>query len=138
MQETIIGQQFTPVYDPKEDRIRLIININYPTRHDIWITRRFLINLLDNVSHLITDNIKTQQTTSPQNQNTIPQKIYKFRKKPKLIEELNISYNKDTNTYNLLIKDAKTSIESALTPEDLNNLIKHLIKPVKYEWGLHI
>jgi hypothetical protein len=44
MSNILVANQFTAVYDEKEDRLRLIININYPTRYDFWITRKFLID----------------------------------------------------------------------------------------------
>jgi hypothetical protein len=49
MSNILVANQFTAVYDEKEDRLRLIININYPTRYDFWITRKFLIDIMDNL-----------------------------------------------------------------------------------------
>jgi hypothetical protein len=130
--EVLVAKQFTPIYDPIEDRLRLAININYPTRYDIFITRRFFKELLNSTKGLL-----SQASSSSSSGSSEEQKIYSFRKKPQLIENLNISYDKEKNVYNLSLRDKRVEITSSLTPQELANLLAFMLKQVQIEWDLY-
>jgi len=136
MLNTIIAKQFTPIYDEKEDRLRLIININYPTRYDIWITRRFLIDIIDNLQNYLNNFEEEKKLKENKNENNSSQlPIYEATNTPSLLETLNIK--KENNLFILTLQDEnKTTIESILTLTELKNLLKTLVSPVQMKWGI--
>ena len=139
MRETLIAKQFTPIYDEKEDRIRLIINLNYPTRYDVWITRRFLVMIVDELSELFDKEVEKQEPFISSEKNKIEdgQKVYTFEKEPNLLENLHIRFDKKKSIYYLKLSDKSVDIETNLTPEELKKLVKYLIEQVKYKWGIN-
>ena len=136
MSNTLIAKQFTPIYDEKEDRLRLIININYPTRYDIWITRKFLIDIIDNLQNYLNnfeEKKELKENKSENNSSQLP--IYEATNTPSLLETLNIK--KENNLFILTLQDEnKTTIESILTLTELKNLLKTLVSPVQMKWGI--
>jgi len=136
MSNTLIAKQFTPIYDEKEDRLRLIININYPTRYDIWITRKFLIDIIDNLQNYLNnfeEEKEFKENKSENNSSQLP--IYEATNTPSLLETLNIK--KENNLFILTLQDEnKTTIESILTLTELKNLLKTLVNPVQMKWGI--
>ena len=136
MSNTLIAKQFTPIYDEKEDRLRLIININYPTRYDIWITRKFLIDIIDNLQNYLNnfeEEKELKENKSENNSSQLP--IYEATNTPSLLETLNIK--KENNLFILTLQDEnKTTIESILTLTELKNLLKTLVNPVQMKWGI--
>jgi len=136
MSNILIAKQFTPIYDEKEDRLRLIININYPTRYDIWITRKFLIDIIDKLQNYL-DNFEEEkelkENKSENNSSQLP--IYEATNTPSLLETLNLK--KENNLFILTLQDEnKTTIESILTLTELKNLLKTLVNPVQMKWGI--
>jgi len=136
MSNTLIAKQFTPIYDEKEDRLRLIININYPTRYDIWITRKFLIDIIDNLQNYLNNFEEKKELKENKNENNSSQlSIYEATNTPSLLETLNIK--KENNLFILTLQDEnKTTIESILTLTELKNLLKTLVSPVQMKWGI--
>ena len=136
MSNTLIAKQFTPIYDEKEDRLRLIVNINYPTRYDIWITRKFLIDIIDNLQNYLNnfeEEKELKENKSENNSSQLP--IYEATNTPSLLETLNIK--KENNLFILTLQDEnKTTIESVLTLTELKNLLKTLVNPVQMKWGI--
>jgi len=136
MSNTLIAKQFTPIYDEKEDRLRLIVNINYPTRYDIWITRKFLIDIIDNLQNYLNnfeEEKELKENKSENNSSQLP--IYEATNTPSLLETLNIK--KENNLFILTLQDEnKTTIESILTLTELKNLLKTLVNPVQMKWGI--
>jgi hypothetical protein len=137
MEDILQIKQFTPVYDEKEDRLRLIFNINYPTRYDVWITRKFLIDILDNFS----DYIKPQEIKESQNSNTEENQNAQNNIYPptndeiRLLETINANFNQ--NGVILTFKDSKTTLQAALTYEELKSLLETITARVKHHWGLY-
>ncbi len=137
MEDILQIKQFTPVYDEKEDRLRLIFNINYPTRYDVWITRKFLIDILDNFS----DYIKPQEIKESQNGNTEENQNAQNNIYPPtndeihLLETINANFNQ--NGVILTFKDSKTTLQAALTYEELKSLLETITARVKHHWGLY-
>lgn len=134
-------KQLTPIYDEKEDRLRLIVNINFPNRYDLFITRRFLINILDNLQNfLIKNNIKSKEDSfnssknNDQNLNTIYPSI---NKKPILLESINITCLNENNFLINLLDEKDNKFEIMMSYEELNNLIELILKIVKFEWGIN-
>ena len=133
----IIAKQFTPIYDPKEDRIRLIINLNYPDRYDIWITRKFLIDILDNLQnfffqHNIEFNYNTPNNVSTDTKESLP--IYENKNEPQILE--NFSLTKDDDRFVLVLKDSTTTIQSILGQEEIKQFILYTINSVNIQWGI--
>jgi hypothetical protein len=132
--EILIARQFTPVYDEKEDRVRLIFNINYPTRYDMWITRNFLIKLIYSLSDYIIDD--ELQTTQQQNQQTQEDTIYlPTNKNIELLESFQITPINDS-IYLVRFSDNNTTIEAHLSKNDLSKLLKALVNATKNTWGI--
>ncbi|NPA55149.1 MAG: hypothetical protein GXO40_02160 [Epsilonproteobacteria bacterium] len=125
--------QFTPIYEPREDRIRLIINLNHPTRYDMFITRKFLLDLISHIKKLITP-IPLPQSESTTQSDT-PQPIYSFEHDAKLLETINISFDKDKGAFNITLSDGIADIQTVLQPHELNNLIMYMVKCIKPHWG---
>lgn len=134
MTNILIAQQFTPIYDEREDRLRLIFNINYPTRYDMWITRNFLSKIIYSLNEYIIEN-------QPQNKNTPSQKDSKetiylpTNKEVKLLESFQITPVNE-NTYLSRFSDSETTVEAHLTKENLSTLLKSFVKATKNFWGI--
>ena len=143
VKDELIAQEFTPVYDAKEDRIRLIVNIHYPTRYDFYLTRKLLIKLLERFSDLLKENLSTTtiQRAAISPQTDIAQsekKVYPpTNKQIFLIEKINIQFDKKNKKYTITISDNNKSVISSLTANELKNLLKLLSDKVKFEWGLN-
>jgi len=137
MSNTIIAKQFSAIYDEKEDRLRLIVNINYPDRYDIWITRKFLIDIIDNLQTYLlklkenTSSTKNNKENNSSNQN-LP--IYKSNNVPNILQELNIT--KKENNFILTLKDENKTIQAVLSIEELKKILEIMLSPVKIRWGL--
>jgi hypothetical protein len=135
MSDILIAKQFTAIYDEREDRLRLIININYPNRYDFWITRKFLIDIMDNLQNYIMkfkDDYKNSQNETSNNSKDLP--IYEPTNNPTLLDQLNIT--KKDNFFILTLQNQEKTVQATLTFEDLNNLLKTIIQPVRIRWGL--
>jgi hypothetical protein len=136
MSNILVANQFTAVYDEKEDRVRLIININYPTRYDFWITRKFLIDIMDNLQTYLT-NFKEEpieENLENQPENNTEVSIFEPTNEPSLLETLNIT--KQDNFFILTLEDNKNIIQSTFKLNELKNLLKILLQPVRIRWGL--
>jgi len=129
----LLATQFTPIYDEREDRLRLIFNINYPTRYDMWVTRNFLVKLIDNLFGFDLNITETEQTTTETTNNT-QKEIYPFEKTILLLENMNIKPT--PQGYLITFQDNRQIVESELNAKDFDNLIKHILSPVKYKWGI--
>lgn len=134
-------KQITPLYDPKEDRLRLIINLNYPDRYDLWITRKFLINILDNIQNFLEGkklfpNKNLKNNSSENNNETLI--IYPpLNKLPILLESINISHL-ENNNFLINLEDAnKNKFNFQLSLEELKDLINLIIKNTQFEWGIN-
>jgi phosphopantetheine adenylyltransferase len=131
--EILIAKQFTPVYDEREDRVRLIFNINYPTRYDMWITRNFLIKLIYSLSDYIIEEEQTaQQNQQSQEKNTI---YLPVNKNVELLESFQITPI-NNSIYLVRFSDNNTTIEAYLSKNDLSKLLKALINATKNTWGI--
>jgi hypothetical protein len=136
MSNILVANQFTAVYDEKEDRVRLIININYPTRYDFWITRKFLIDIMDNLQTYLT-NFKEEpieENLENQPENNTEVSIFEPTNEPSLLETLNIT--KQDNFFILTLEDNKNIIQATFKLNELKNLLKMLLQPVRIRWGL--
>lgn len=135
MSDILIAKQFTPLYDEKEDRLRVIININYPDRYDFWITRKFLIDIMDNLQNYLMrfQEEKVKENHKPtSNPDELP--IYEPTSEASLLEKLNIT--KNDNIFILTMQSQDKTIQTTLTLQDLKNLLNAIIKPVRIQWGL--
>ena len=133
--EILIAKQFTPVYDEREDRVRLIFNINYPTRYDMWITRNFLIKLIYSLSDYIIEEEQTaQQNQQSQEKNTI---YLPVNKNVELLESFQITPI-NNSIYLVRFSDNNTTIEAYLSKNDLSKLLKALINATKNTWGISL
>ncbi len=137
MSDVIIAKKFSAVYNEYEDRLRLIINVTCPTRYDFWITRKFLIEIVDNLQNYLInfkEKIKKDsQNTQSSNKNE-EIKLYPPQNTPSLLESVNIQRQNDL--FILTLKDKKTTIEATLKLNELKDLLEMLIRPVKMRWGI--
>ncbi|BCD60705.1 hypothetical protein NitYY0814_C1492 [Nitratiruptor sp. YY08-14] len=132
--EQLIAKQFTSVYDEREDRLRLIVNLNYPTRYDLWITRAFLIKLLDELSKFSLPEIEEEPPSTNQSDAKEPA-IYPSINTPHLVESVNITTTKDGFT--ITIEDGSTQIVTTLSAQELKKLISLILRTVRFAWGLY-
>ncbi|BAF70506.1 conserved hypothetical protein [Nitratiruptor sp. SB155-2] len=132
--EQLIAKQFTPVYDEREDRLRLIVNLNYPTRYDLWITRAFLIKLLDELSKFALPDIEEEQPSTNQSDLNEPA-IYPNTNTPYLVESVNITPTGDG--FAITIEDGSTQIVTTLSAQELKKLISLILRTVRFAWGLY-
>jgi len=137
MNNILIAKQFTPIYDEREDRIRLIFNINYPTRYDMWITRNFLIKLIYSLDEYIIEEKETSNINSTNTSNSTENKIYlPTNSQIKLLESFQIT--PINNNYLIRFSDTEQTIETTLTKEELSKLLKALVKIIQNVWGIMI
>jgi len=128
----IVAKQFTPLYDEREDRMRLAININFPERYDIWITRAFLIKILDNVDSFWEKECLKEVTD--QTFQACAEVVHQPVNEAKLLEAFTI--HKQKNSYLLILSDGKARITAFLEPGQLSRLFTLLKSKVRYIWGL--
>ena len=136
--EIVQAKEFTPLYDEREDRLRLIVNLHYPTRYDVWVTRRFLLKIVDElVDFLDTTSHSTSNHSTKENQLSSQQPIYPFDKEPKIVERLDISHDKNSGLFNLQLYDGNIAIVSSMKAEELKQLIQFMLNQVRFQWGLN-
>jgi len=134
MSKVITAKQFSSIYDEKEDRIRLIINLNYPDRYDLWITRKFLIDIMDNVQTYLMNFKAEEKQTNNNNYHQQELPIYESTNTPLILETFNIT--KRENNFILILKDSNITIQAILTLNELKNFLKLILNPVKIKWGI--
>ena len=132
----LIAQQFTPIYDEREDRIRLIFNINFPTRYDMWITRNFLIKLIYSLNEKLMQTLEKKSISNKTSSDKTNAQIYPpTNKEINLLVKLQITPLNNDN-YLITFSDNNITIESQLTQEELSQLLKTLINITKNNWGI--
>ena len=139
--ELIVARQFTPVYDEFEDRIRLIVNINYPNRYDFWITRAFLIKILDRIRDFIdidgiSEDKSQNSSTDSSTDSLLKQPIYPFEREIQLLST--IQFSKKEEGIEIVLSDHTVSVKCILQKNELKLLIEAIVRQIQYRWGLFI
>lgn len=130
------AKQFTPIYDPREDRIRLIININTPTRYDMWLTRAMLIKILDRVEEFVAaDDVYTVPETDGE-EGSVEAKVFApINDTPLLLEQFSLTKQSD-GTFLLRISDGQKEFGALLQSHQLQQLLHLLKSQVRFVWGI--
>ena len=133
--EVVEAHQFTPLYDPREDRIRFIININTPQRYDMWLTRAMLIKILDHVEDFVGEESSVPVNESEESNKSEEGKIFApSNKEIALLEQFSLT--KKDNGFVVRISDGKREFVSFLYPWQLQQLLRLLKNQVRFVWGI--
>jgi len=136
---------FTPVYSPKEDRIRLVINYaDYNNRVDLWLTRAFLLKLIPTIEDCLDKYDTTppnstiqQQTDKTSQSKTDTPTLTMTEKEGYLVDSVDITYHKENSQFSLVFKTDRPQVVSALTPPLLRTVLKSIFAAIpKIDWGI--
>ena len=134
--EVLEAHQFTPLYDPREDRIRFIININTPQRYDMWLTRAMLIKILDHVEDFVgEENTVPGNKSEESDAKSEEGKIFApSNEEVALLEQFSLT--KKDNGFVVCISDGARKVISFLYPIQLQQLLNLLKNQVRFVWGI--
>lgn len=145
----ITAQTFTPIYDPVEDRLRLVVNYqDLEHRVDFMITRSFITNLIPSSEEFMeTYYLSTDESKLLDNQKINiddDEKLYKtnttnlelYRTKEELLLEVNFSFHKDTQQTIITFNSKNISARAVLNHETMKQTVDVIKSAIPYiKWG---
>lgn len=145
MKKQIVGTTFTPLYNPVEDRICLVVNYEDPyTRADFMITRRFMLNLIPSAQEYLERHypqetlLQTTQIDKPSYQKpTDNVNLELLQTTQELLLEINFTLDEHKKNIQLRLSSQKTQAIATLSPTIFESLISSLKKVIpSVEWGI--
>ena len=130
------------LYDGKEDRMKLIINMDDVDQIEFWITRRFYFSLLFELETFLEKlQIPIPKPVQSEKQNKSVQKNRPLEESPKepayLLKNINISYIKERKAFTFLFQSDKIEAESFFALDQFLNFYTVLKGSFpKGEWGI--
>jgi len=147
------------LYDPREDRMKLVINKDKEEEIDFWITRRFYFSLLFELETMLealhitpfplngdaqnsrppskktqTDPLKSEQNKK---MHRIDMPPAKSRQESSLLENINIRFSPKRKEFFFLFQSNEIEAQSILAQEQFLHFYNILKKTFpKGEWGL--
>lgn len=145
MKKQIVGTTFTPMYNPIEDRICLVINYEDPyTRVDFMITRSFMLNLIPSAEEYFEQYyprenkmqitpVETPSFETP----TDNVNLELLQSTQELLLEVNFSLDENRQNIVLRLSSQNTQAVATLPPLIFESLIKSLKRSIpSLEWGI--
>ena len=130
------------MYDPQEDRMKLIINKDDVDRIEFWITRRFYFSLLFELETFLEKlQISIPKPAQPKKQNKSAQKNRpreeSFEEPAYLLKNINIRYIKERKAFTFVFQSDKIEAESFFALDQFLNFYTLLKGSFpKGEWGI--
>lgn len=130
------------MYDPQEDRMKLIINKDDVDRIEFWITRRFYFSLLFELETFLEQlQITVPKPAQPKKQKINKKKSSSFDIKSiesaYLLKNINIRFIKEKKAFTFLFQSDKIEAESYFVLDQFLNFYNVLKGSFpKGEWGI--
>ncbi len=130
-------------YDPREDRMKLIINKDEEERMEFWITRRFYFSLLFELETFLEKlNFPSVPTVQNKKKET-PQKAsgnvleIKQNISISMLEDININFIKESENFVFTFKSKELEAQTVFEKEEFLNFYMLLKGSFpKGEWGI--
>jgi hypothetical protein len=152
-----LAQTFTCRYNPKEDRLRLVLNYDHPVkRTDFWLTRSFVLKLLPQIETFYyqhasksPQHAKRSRPESPHHaKRGKPESPAAHRKtdiasyklmmrEALLLETVNLSYNQGQHRTQIRFVSGDEAVAASLDGEQLRSFVKIIADAIPAsQWGI--
>ena len=150
MKKTITANDFTPIYDTLEDRIRLVLNYqDINNRVDFMITRSFLLNLIPTAEEFIEQSYGTEDVVQEKvavahvnepnkalNQ-TDTANLELFKKDEELLLEVNFAFNKQKKITKVAFSSKTVVVNAQLNASTIREVFKMIKLAIpRIKWGI--
>ena len=150
MKKTITANDFTPIYDTLEDRIRLVLNYqDINNRVDFMITRSFLLNLIPTAEEFIEQSYGTEDVVQEKvavahvnepnkalNQ-TDTANLELFKKDEELLLEVNFAFNKQKKITKVAFSSKTVVVNAQLNASTIREVFKMIKLAIpRIRWGI--
>ena len=130
-------------YDPREDRMKLIINKNEEERMEFWITRRFYFSLLFELETFLEKlNFPSVPTVQNKKKETLQKTSgnaleIKQNISISMLEDININFIKESENFVFTFKSKDLEAQTVFEKEEFLNFYTLLKGSFpKGEWGI--